>query len=64
VITVRPRPNLQTLYRSQLEENETQPMEWLTVDANTLRATVQGQPGASDISLPVDVNTVVEFLSR
>lgn len=64
VITVRPRPNLQIFYRSQLEENQAQPMDWLTVDAETLRATMQGQPGASDISLPVDFNTVVEFLSR
>jgi small subunit ribosomal protein S4 len=36
----------------------------LTVDRETLRATVQGLPGPSDISLPVDINTVVEFLSR
>ncbi len=64
VITVRPRTNLQTIYRSQLEENQSQPVEWLTVESSTLRTTVQGQPGPSDISLPVDVNTVVEFLSR
>jgi len=64
VITVRPRPNLQIMYRSQLEENQAQPMEWLSVDKETLRATVQGLPGPSDVSLPVDVNTVVEFLSR
>ena len=64
VITVRPRPNLQVFYRSQLEENQGQPIEWLTIDAETLRATMQGQPGPSDISLPVDVNTVIEFLSR
>ena len=30
----------------------------------TLRATVQGLPGPDDISLPVDVNIVIEFLSR
>ena len=29
-----------------------------------LRATVQGLPTATDISLPVDANIVVEFLSR
>ena len=33
-------------------------------DLETLRATVQGLPGPSDISLPVDANIVVEFLSR
>jgi small subunit ribosomal protein S4 len=39
-------------------------MEWLTFDPETLRITVQGNPGPSDISLPVDANMVVEFLSR
>ena len=64
VITVRPRPNLQIIYRSQMEENQSQPMEWLAVDRETLRVSVLGMPGPSDISLPVDVNTVIEFLSR
>lgn len=64
VITVRPRTNLQTVYRSLMEETQPEPMEWLNSDVQTLRATVQGLPGASDISLPVDINTVVEFLSR
>ena len=64
VITVRPRPNLQTIYRSLMEETQADGLDWLTVDRDTLRATVQGLPGPTDVSLPVDVNTVVEFLSR
>ena len=64
VVTVRTRTNLQTVYRSLMEEGQSEATEWLTSDMQTLRATVQGEPGASDISLPVDVNTVVEFLSR
>jgi small subunit ribosomal protein S4 len=64
VITVRPRGNLHIVYRSLMEETQPEPMEWLSSDMQTLRATVQGLPGASDISLPVDINTVVEFLSR
>jgi small subunit ribosomal protein S4 len=64
VVTVRPRSNLYAVYRSLADESETQPADWLTVDRETLRATVQGLPGPSDISLPVDINTVVEFLSR
>ena len=64
IVTVRTRANLQTIYRSQIEEAVGEPMEWLATDKETLRATVQGLPGPSDISLPVDVNTVVEFLSR
>ncbi len=64
VITVRPRENLLTFYRAMSAENETQPVEWLTFDAETLRATVQGLPGPSDISLPVNVNLVTEFMQR
>jgi small subunit ribosomal protein S4 len=64
VVTVRPRGNLHAVYRSLVQEAQTQPTDWLTVDQETLRVTVQGLPGPSDISLPVDVNTVVEFLSR
>jgi small subunit ribosomal protein S4 len=64
VVTVRPRKNLQQVYRLQMDENPPQPMEWLSSDTETLRATMQGLPGPSDVSLPVDANTVVEFLSR
>lgn len=64
VITVRPRTNLQTIYRSNMEETQVEPMEWLGVDRETIRATLLGLPGPSDVSLPVDVNVVVEFLSR
>ena len=64
VVIVRTRTNLQTVYRSLMEEAQPEATEWLTSDMQTLRATIQGAPGASDISLPVDVNTVVEFLSR
>ena len=64
VITIRPRKNLQVVYRSQMEESQSESMEWLAVDAETCRATLQGLPGPSDVSLPVDVNVVVEFLSR
>jgi small subunit ribosomal protein S4 len=51
-------------YQGQVQENEPQPMEWLSRDVETLRATMHGLPGPGDISLPVDANTVVEFLSR
>jgi small subunit ribosomal protein S4 len=64
VITVRAKTNLQTLYRSLAEEVAADALDWVTFDKETLRATVQGLPGPSDISLPVDANIVVEFLSR
>jgi small subunit ribosomal protein S4 len=64
VVSVAPRENVQTLYRSLLAESSSEPAEWLTIDKETLATTVAGLPGPSDISLPVDVNIVVEFLSR
>jgi small subunit ribosomal protein S4 len=65
VVTVRPRENLLNLYRYLSDESRTASL-WTgsAFDSDTLRATVQGQPGPSDISLPVDVNVVIEFLSR
>ena len=50
--------------RELAEQNSADPLDWVTFDAETLRATVQGNPAASDISLPVDANMVVEFMSR
>jgi small subunit ribosomal protein S4 len=64
VITVRSRENLANLYRGRSDDSPGEPLDWVSFDAETLRATVQGNPGPSDISLPVDVNIVVEFLSR
>lgn len=64
VITVRGRENLLNFYKSVLSEVSTQPVDWLSFDPETLRATVQGLPGPADISLPVDVNIVIEFMSR
>ena len=64
VVTVRRRENLLSLYRGLADNSNTQPMDWVTFDEDTLRATVQGLPGKEDISLPVDANMVVEFLSR
>lgn len=65
IITVRPRPNLLTMYRGIREQGvEGEGIEWVAFDSETLTSTVQGKPSGSDISLPVDANTVVEFLSR
>ncbi len=64
VITVRPRKNIQSLYRGLADQGQQVAPDWITFDAETLRATVQGNPGPEDVSLPVDVRMVVEFLSR
>jgi len=64
VITVRKRENLLNLYRGLSEQSLGETLDWVTFDPETLRATVLGLPGPEDISLPVDVNIVIEFLSR
>lgn len=64
IITVRGRENLLNIYRAFSAERSSEPLDWVSFDAETLRATVQGNPGPSDVSVPVDVNIVVEFLSR
>ncbi len=65
VITVRDRDHVKNLYRSVLGRgSDTTGLEWVAFDSETMTATVQGKPGPSDVSLPVDVNVVVEFLSR
>ena len=64
VISVRARQNLETLYRSIIAEYSANTPDWITFDSETLQATVQDNPGPEDISLPVEANVVVEFLSR
>lgn len=64
VITVRRRENLLNLYKFLASEAHGDAPDWIAFDAETLRATVQGLPGPDDVSLQVDVNMVVEFLSR
>jgi len=65
VITVRPRNNLLLVYKGIREVGvEGEGVEWVTFDSENMTANVVGAPGPTDISLPVDANTVVEFLSR
>jgi small subunit ribosomal protein S4 len=65
VITIRPKEKIYNLYKGVVSEGgSNQTPDWITVDTETLRATMTGLPGPSDFSLPVDVNIVVEFLAR
>lgn len=64
VITVRQREKLRNLYRGLSGDSAGQPPEWIHVDTDDLRVTVQATPTPEEVSLPVDANTVVEFLSR
>ncbi len=64
VITVRNRPNLQSVYRDSVEGSSQQRCDWISFDAQGLKATVTALPTMEDVSLPVDVGQVVAFLSR
>ncbi len=64
VIEVRPRESLRNVYRGVIANSSPDPLDWVSFDSENLKATVLGLPGPSDISLPVDANSVVEFLSR
>ena len=63
VVTVKPRSNIQTLYRL-LSADSGPTADWLAVEPEALRATVTRLPAAADVSLPVEVRLVVEFLTR
>lgn len=64
VIEVKGRENLKNVYRGVIANSSGQPLDWVSFDSENLKATVLSLPTANDISLPVDANTVVEFLSR
>ncbi len=65
LITVKAKANVVNLYRSIIGAGvEGVGIEWGSFDPETLTSAIQGDPGPSDISLPVDANIVVEFLSR
>ncbi|MEZ6126713.1 MAG: 30S ribosomal protein S4 [Planctomycetaceae bacterium] len=64
VITLRKRPGIQKLYKA-IGENLTLPQtEWINFDQATMTAIVTTLPSYDDVSLMVDMNQVVTFLSR
>ncbi|QDU30995.1 30S ribosomal protein S4 [Anatilimnocola aggregata] len=64
VITVRAKEPIYNLYKGVLSEGGANTPDFVSFDGETLRATLLAVPGPNDFSLPVDVNIVVEFLSR
>jgi small subunit ribosomal protein S4 len=64
VIEVVNRENVRNLYRGVIANQPPDGLDWVAMDSESLRVSVLGLPGPSDISLPVDANSVVEFLSR
>ncbi len=64
VITLRNRPNLQKVYRDIVDNTSVEGTDWISFDEKELKAIVTSLPTFDDVSLPVDVNQVVAFLSR
>ncbi len=65
IITLRSRENVLKMYQRIREQGiDGEGLDWVSLDTDKLVATVSGKPSSSEISLPVDANTVVEFLSR
>lgn len=64
VITVYEKESLKAIYAARLEENDRQPADFLAVQRDELSAKVLRLPDREDSTLPVDINQVVEFLSR
>lgn len=64
VISVRSNSKLQEVYRAIVEGLRADPITWVHFEPEALRATVTGYPGKVDISLPVEIGLVIEFMSR
>ncbi|MCZ6796283.1 MAG: 30S ribosomal protein S4 [Planctomycetota bacterium] len=63
-VQVRQRENLQKLYASRVEEVDRPHADFLAVEPKDLLVKVVRLPEADDVSLPVNINLVVELLSR
>lgn len=64
VITVSDKEKLRVIYAARIEENDRESADFLAVQKDELIATVLRLPDREDSTLPVDINQVVEFLSR
>jgi small subunit ribosomal protein S4 len=64
VIDVRRKPHLGELYLAIRSEIDGPIADWLAFDPETLRIIVHRLPTSEDVTLPVDVQLVVELMSR
>jgi small subunit ribosomal protein S4 len=64
VITVRNRPNLQNVYRANVESGTLSRCDWISFEPASLKAIVTSLPGSGDISVPVDIGQIVTFMAR
>ena len=63
-VQVRKRENLQKLYAKRVEEVDRAQADFLAVEPKDLLVKVVRLPDGDDVSLPVNINLVVELLSR
>lgn len=63
VISVKNRPNLHKVYKERIGESMGG-ADWINSDLEGLTATITHLPTYQDVMLPVDVGSVVAFLSR
>jgi len=64
VITLRNRPNLKEIYRERISNKSGEDVSWVSVDTDDMKAVVTTLPTIDDVSLKVDVGSVVAFMSR
>lgn len=64
VVSVKPRAAFQAMYHGILSEEGITPPHWLSVDLEHLAVSVLQRPTMQDVTLPVNIDSVVEFLSR
>jgi ribosomal protein S4 len=58
------QPNIWSVYQRILESQRAEPVSYLNAEPEAFRFTVTAYPGPADISLPVQMGLVVEFLAR
>ena len=63
-IQVRARENLQKIYSKRLESADAPECSFIAGEPSELIAKIVSDPSPEDISIPVNINQVVEFLSR
>ena len=63
-ITLRNRPNLKEIYRERISNKSGEDVSWVSVDTDDMKAVVTTLPTIDDVSLKVDVGSVVAFMSR
>ncbi|MGE0712713.1 MAG: 30S ribosomal protein S4 [Planctomycetota bacterium] len=64
IVTVRDREQLKGIYTKRIEENDRQVADFIAVQKDELSLKVLRNPDREDSALPVDINQVVELLTR